>query len=67
MSGGPKKFSFGFPSKKVTKPEEVKRKVMETPTEEPKKKQRSLNFVADDEDDLLAIAGIGKVITNPTI
>ena len=57
--GGAKKFSFGFPSKKAPAVEETKRKAA---TEEPSsnKKPRSVGFVADDEDDFLASAGIGK-------
>lgn len=58
--GGPKKFSFGFPSKKTSKPEEEKRKAVEPPVEKPAKKTRTVDFVADDEDELLASAGIGN-------
>lgn len=54
---GPKKFNFGFPTKK--KPEEVKRKATTSLSEEPVKKPRS-NPLIDDEDDLLAFAGISK-------
>lgn len=56
--GGPKKFSFGFPSKKVST-EPVKRKATETLVEEAAKKARSV-AAFDDEDELLASAGIGK-------
>lgn len=61
LQGGPKKFTFGFPSKKQ-KDQEPKRKADETPVETTIKKSKSDNkpFVADDEDELLASAGIGK-------
>lgn len=61
LQGGPKKFTFGFPSKKL-KDQEPKRKADETSVETTAKKSRSNNkpFVADDEDELLASAGIGK-------
>lgn len=54
----PKKFNFGFPSKKKTE-ESAKRKASPTLSEEPVKKPRP-KVLLDDEDDLLAIAGIRK-------
>lgn len=64
--GGLKKFSFGFPSKKATtKPEQVeqvKRKANESVVEELAKKARSV-AAFNDEDELLASAGIGKFNT----
>lgn len=54
----PKKFNFGFPSKKNPKtPEETKRKTTES-VEGPNKKTKSI----EDEDDLFAIAGLGKFL-----
>ncbi|KAG2213841.1 hypothetical protein INT47_001110 [Mucor saturninus] len=58
--GGPKKFSFGFPSKKVSS-EAPKRKAQETLVEDASKKSRSV-ATFDDEDELLASAGIAKEI-----
>lgn len=67
--GGPKKFNFGFPTKKVDKPgeksapvvqEDIKRKATDNTIEESVKKPRSNAFIDDDEDELLASAGIGK-------
>jgi hypothetical protein len=69
--GGPKKFQFGFPSKKITATpskaiEETlsteKRKATETLSDETPKKLRSTNLTLDDEDEFLASAGIGKPI-----
>lgn len=67
--GGPKKFQFGFPSKKLTAtstqaidktlPTE-KRKATDGLSNEIPKKPRSTNLVLDDEDEFLASAGIGK-------
>lgn len=61
--GGPKKFNFGFPTKKpVQKDEEIKRKPVEVLDKATVKKSRpSTLFVADDEDELLASAGIGNL------
>ncbi|KAI8360852.1 P-loop containing nucleoside triphosphate hydrolase protein [Choanephora cucurbitarum] len=59
QKGGPKKFNFGFPSKKTTKEDPLKRKTTET-SEEPKKRQRP-TFIDDDQDELLAIAGIATM------
>jgi ATP-dependent RNA helicase DDX42 len=66
--GGPKKFQFGFPSKKTsttTKATEKplvteKRKASEVLSDEAVKKPRSANLILDDEDEFLASAGIGK-------
>jgi hypothetical protein len=66
--GEPKKFKFGFPSKKAAaKPEQkpvatledLKRKAADPVEESVKKPRSSTAFFADDEDELLASAGIG--------
>lgn len=59
--GGPKKFSFGFPSKKAST-EPPKRKAQEQLVDATKKSRSLATF--DDEDELLASAGIGKPFFN---
>lgn len=64
--GGAKKFQFGFPSKKSAAstsdaPVEAKRKAPESSIQNKETVKRPRAFVVDDDqDELLASAGIGK-------